>query len=143
MTTIRFEILGPPIGEGRPRAVRMGPLGVRMHAAPKSAEWRALAAKQMASEHKGQVPIDVPLAVTIEAVMPRPKSIPKRAGTGRVYRACKPDVDNVAKACLDALVQGGVISDDRQVVSLVVRKVTSAVGETPRAIITVARVGAA
>lgn len=142
MTTIRIEILGPPIGEGRPRAVRMGPM-VRMHAAPKSAEWRALAAKQMASEHKGQVPIDVPLAVTIEAVMPRPKSIPKRAGTGRVLRPCKPDVDNVAKACMDALVQGGVITDDRQVVLLVVRKETAAVGETPRAIITVARVGAA
>lgn len=137
----RFEILGPPVGEGRPRAVRAGALGVRMHAAPRSAEWRALAARQMRDEMgaSGPVDVDLPLVVTIEAVMPRPKSLPKKAGTGRVFRSCKPDVDNLAKSSLDALVQGGVITDDRQVAVLVVRKMTAALGELPRTIIEVTR----
>lgn len=130
-----FTILGPPIGEGRPRAVRMGPM-VRMHAAPKSAEWRAVAAQQMAAERIGEV-ITEPVRVILTAVMPRPASIPKRAGPGRLWRATKPDIDNIAKAVLDALVTAGIIGDDRQVVHLSATKPTAASDETPRVIVCV------
>lgn len=132
-----FTILGPPVGEGRPRAVRMGPLGVRLHAAPKSAEWRALAAQQMRSERGDTIPVDVTVSVAIEAVMPRPGSIPKKRGMGRIWRACKPDIDNIEKAVFDALTTAGVITDDRQIVRTTASKPTAAVGETPRVVITV------
>lgn len=134
-----FEILGEPVGEGRARAVRTGP-GVRMHAAPKSAQWRALAAMQMRAEWAGAEPLAGIVTVTMTAIMPRPKSLPKNLGTGRVQRACKPDIDNIAKASFDALVQAGVIADDCQIVCATLTRHTAAVGETPRCIIEVAKV---
>lgn len=132
-----FEILGEPVGEGRPRAVRMGPM-VRMHAAPKSAQWRALAAQQMAAERLPTIAGIV--TVTMTAIMPRPRSLPKKLGVGRLFRATKPDIDNIAKASFDALVQAGVIADDCQIVCATLTRHTAAVGETPRCIIEVAEV---
>lgn len=130
-----FTILGPPIGEGRPRAVRMGGF-VRVHAAPKSAEWRALAAQQMAAERVGECIVE-PVRVTMVAIMPRPASIPKKAGAARLWRATKPDIDNIAKAVFDALVTAGVLKDDCQVVSCDLQKPTAAVGETARVVVSV------
>ena len=121
-----FTILGEPIGEGRPRTVRRG-AHVRIHASPKSAEWRALAAQQMAAEY-ASTPYDGIVRVEIEAVTRRPK-LPMKAGAERLC---------IAKACLDALVQGGVLADGRQVVRLVIERVTAAVDEAPRTVITVA-----
>ena len=118
-------ILGEPVGEGRPRAVRMGPR-VRVHAAPKSAMWRAVAAQQMAAEWGDRSPWSAMCGVSVTAYMPRPKSRPKdvsketwKSGS-TVSRAQKPDVDNIAKAVLDAIVQAGIIADDTQVVRLIV-----------------------
>lgn len=130
-----FTILGPPIGEGRPRAVRMG-ASVRLHSAPKSANWRAVAAQQMASERVGEV-ITGPVRVRLIAIMPRPKSLPKKQGCERLWRATKPDIDNIAKAVFDALVTAGIIGDDRQIVDARMSRPTAAVGETPRVIVTV------
>ena len=130
-----FTILGEPVGEGRPRTAIRGQHAT-IYAAPKSAQGRALAAQQMAAEHTG-APIEQCVQVAIVAVTRRPKSVPKRDGTGRLVRPTKPDVDNIAKSCLDALVQGGVLADDRQVHRLVVERVTAAVDEVPRTMITV------
>ena len=118
-------ILGEPVGEGRPRAVRMGPR-VRVHAAPKSAMWRAVAAQQMAAEWGDKPPWASMCGVTVTAYMPRPKSRPKDISKEAwkfgcaVRRAQKPDIDNIAKAALDAIVQAGIIVDDTQVVRLIV-----------------------
>lgn len=137
---MRFEILGEPVGEGRPRAVRRG-TSVRMHSAPRSAQWRALAAQQMAAAIPSP-PLygaDVCVTVWIVAVMPRPK-LPKKAGVARLYRPNGADVDNIAKAVLDAMVTAGVIADDRTVAVLQIEKVTAAVGELPRVVVNVAQV---
>jgi len=121
----RSVILGEPVGEGRPRAVRMGS-SVRVHAAPKSAMWRAVAAQQMAAEWGDRPPWSALCGVSVFAYMPRPKSRPKDVSKeawklgSAVSRAQKPDVDNIAKAVLDAIVQAGIIADDTQVVGLVV-----------------------
>ena len=127
MDAVIFEtvILGEPVGEGRPRAVRMGPR-VRVHAAPKSAIWRAVAAQQMAAEWGDRSPWPSMCGVAITAYMPRPKSRPKDVSKeawtlgSAIARAQKPDVDNIAKAVLDAIVQAGIIVDDTQVVRLIV-----------------------
>jgi Holliday junction resolvase RusA-like endonuclease len=48
--------------------------------------------------------------------IPRPKTVK------RLHVTVKPDVDNLAKSILDALVQGGVIHDDNLVTDLVTLK---------------------
>lgn len=131
---MHFEILGEPVGEGRPRAVRMGPM-VRMHSAPKSAEWRALAAQQIRSE-RGAQQLDGVVFLRVLAVGRRPASLPKKQ-IERIRRPTKPDIDNVLKSVMDALVTGGAIVDDKQVVSVIANKVTAAVGELPRVVIDV------
>lgn len=128
---MHFEILGEPVGEGRPRAVRRG-AHVRMHAAPKSAEWRALAAQQIAAELAGTPPMSGCVFLRLLAVGKRPKAL---RGGDRVRRATKPDIDNVLKAAMDALVQAGAIADDTQVVSVIANKVTAAPSELPRVVI--------
>ena len=41
---------------------------------------------------------------------------------GRENPKCKPDIDNVSKLWLDALVSGGIIEDDKNVTELAVAK---------------------
>lgn len=60
-----------------------------------------------------------PVAVSINAYCPLPKSRPKRVESEDY--TVKPDADNVAKLVLDAL-NGVAWEDDTQVVSLTVRK---------------------
>ena len=65
-------------------------------------------------------------SICIEAYFVPPKSTTKKQ---RYYIAnldclpkCKPDIDNIAKLWLDALVSGGIIEDDKNVVFLGVKK---------------------
>lgn len=60
-----------------------------------------------------------PVSVTIDIVRSMPKDRPRRID--KEPDMFKPDVDNVAKAVLDAL-NGVAFADDRQVVALTVRK---------------------
>lgn len=133
-------ILGQPVGQGRPRAVRVGPF-VRVHSAPKSASWQATSAQAMAAMWRAvygddKAPHDGSVRVEIEAVGTRPKSAPKKK-PGRQWRTTKPDADNVAKAVCDALVQAGVLRDDTLVGELVVRSLVASVAEGPHVRVTV------
>ena len=65
-------------------------------------------------------------AIVIFARMKPPKSYPKKRlkaiQEGKEHPRMKPDVDNVGKLWLDALVKGGIIEDDKNVTSLTVQK---------------------
>ena len=91
---------------------------------------------------KHGLPYDIrgPLAVTIRAFWICPKSQErKREPRPAMYRAKRPDADNVAKATLDA--GNGVLwLDDDQVVRLTVEKWQAAQGEPPRVEIEVRRI---
>jgi Holliday junction resolvase RusA-like endonuclease len=90
-------------------------------------------------------PVTVPVNVAVEAVFPRPSTAPKQwTMGGERYKYPWPwtpdrrpyigvvDLDNLVKATLDALVQGGVLQDDRLVVQDAgSRKVFAAEGEKP------------
>ncbi len=125
---IAFEIPGPPIGKGRPRAFRMGN-SVRMHTPEKTASYESLVKLAARQAMRDAAPAAFPVALSLIVLHPIPKSWSKRkqeaalAGTERP--TTKPDADNVAKAIADAC-NGVVWVDDAQVVELSVSKRYSA-----------------
>lgn len=94
----------------------------------------------MIQARAGRPMYDGPIQVEIDAYWPRPKSLPKRHGTGTYPRTSRPDVDNVAKIVLDA--GNGVLwGDDAMVTDVRVRKWVHAAGEAPRLLVVVRAVG--
>ena len=107
-----------PIPQPRHRATRGG----RMYL-PSSSPVRAFkAAIQAAAKAKLRRPFDGPVVVTITAEFARPASHLTKGGRPRAGAPGWPgrnlgDLDNVAKAALDALI-GIAFADDAQVVQL-------------------------
>lgn len=120
---ITFFVTGSPKGQPRPRATRRG-----NHAgvydpgtadAWKSAircDWKAL----------GEDLFATPVKVELRFIFTRPKSHLNKHGEPKLsapkHHIQKPDVDNLAKAVLDALTDAGAWRDDNQVSHLSVRK---------------------
>ena len=135
MSRLYFTIIpGPPVAQGRARLSRSG--HHVMHAA--SREWRTAAVAHIRSElgHRWTPLADL-LAVDIIVSLPRPKTRPAlierdawRAG-GAVAAAGRGDVDNFAKAALDALVDAEVMTDEHLMSTLSVRKVFHGVSGVP------------
>ena len=69
--------------------------------------------------------------------MPIPKSISKKKREQLHYVIKKPDVDNLAKAVMDAMNNTGIWEDDSHIASLQVKKIYS---EEPRCLITIREV---
>jgi Holliday junction resolvase RusA-like endonuclease len=141
--TLTLTIPGEPVAKGRPRLGRGG----RTFTPAKTARYEATVAMLARAVHQGRPPIAGAVEVTMLAVWPRPKSRPETASlqtwrTGAaMLKATRPDCDNVAKAILDGLQAGGVITDDGQVVRLVVVKHYAAKGEGARVEVRVESVG--
>ena len=125
---IAFEIPGPPIGKGRPRAFRMGN-SIRLHTPEKTASYESMVKLAAYRAMQGAALLAFPVALSLVVLHPIPKSWSKRkqeaalAGTERP--TIKPDADNVAKTIADAC-NGVVWVDDAQVVELSVSKRYSA-----------------
>lgn len=130
-------IHGDPVGQGRPRFSRRRD-GVHTYNPERSEAWRSVAVETMCCHWDGG-PIDAPCTVEVRAVLQRPKRLMRRCDPEwRLPCPCKPDVDNVAKAVLDALTEAKVLSDDARVVRLVVTKHYTAMDEGPRVEVDVA-----
>ena len=97
---------------------------------PEHRAWMEAAVVMLREQRHGE-PFACPVAVEIVAFWPMPKARPawctkerwkaREATLGIVY-ATKPDADNVAKIVLDAMVEAGILADDRFVVQLSVNK---------------------
>jgi Holliday junction resolvase RusA-like endonuclease len=87
-----------------------------MYDPPKSAAWKRDIKAQLRREKNHKVR-EGALSVALEFYLSRPKSLPKSA-TRHIKR---PDVDNLAKAVLDAM-RGEVYRDDAQIEQLRVSK---------------------
>ena len=107
-------IKGSPIAQGRPRFARIGQ-GVRAYDPGKSREWKAEVKRQ--AIQSGVKVQEGPLYMILHFQLPRPKSLPKKV----VHHVKKPDIDNLAKACLDGL-KGIAFRDDSQIVRLAATK---------------------
>lgn len=99
---IEVTIPAVPVAQPRCKATRVG--GFTRVYTPKTADvFKATIAMSVQQVHKGS-PLDGPLRVTIRFVFPRPASkVWKNRPMLREYKPTRPDLDNTAKAVLDAL----------------------------------------
>lgn len=123
--TVEWFVPGKPAPQGSKRHVGRG---ILIESSKEVGSWRervALAAHQMMRQ-SGFPVFDGPVAVCLDFVLPRPKSAPKRTTPPASKR---PDLDKLARACLDAITET-VITDDARVTSLSARKRLAEIGET-------------
>jgi Holliday junction resolvase RusA-like endonuclease len=118
--SLTFSVPGEPVPQPRPRVSTRGGFARAYVPAthPVHAYRQALAA---AARDAGLIETGEPLNVVIDAVFKRPKSHMRKSGVkADAPRLPRPDVDNIAKAVLDALQD--VMGDDTLVARLVVEK---------------------
>jgi Holliday junction resolvase RusA-like endonuclease len=118
--SLTFSVLGEPVPQPRPRVSTRGGFARAYVPAkhPVHAYRQSLAA---AARDTGLSDTGEPLNVVIDAVFERPKSHMRKSGVkADAPRLPRPDVDNIAKAVLDALQD--VIGNDTNVARLVVEK---------------------
>ena len=123
-------VAGRPAPQGSKRHVGRG---ILIESSKACGPWRTTVGYHAAQVFVGP-PLDGPLAVRIEFVMPRPAGTPKRRTPPAVK---KPDTDKLARAILDALT-AVVWRDDSQIVDLHASKRLAELDETPGARIRVA-----
>jgi Holliday junction resolvase RusA-like endonuclease len=115
---IRFDIPGPPVGKGRPRATRANGF-VSFYTPAKTRNYEKAVA--MAGKMFCRQPLSGPLRMSLFVRMAVPASWSKRkredALSGCLRPVSKPDLSNVLKAIEDGL-NGICYRDDAQIVSL-------------------------
>lgn len=132
---VKFEVLGVPVGKGRPRFSTQGGF-VRAITPEKTANYERLVRlsyqKQIGAFMFDK---DIPLRAIIRAFFPIPKSTSKKKREQmrdlRILHTKKPDADNIVKAVLDAL-NGVAYYDDSQVAEVLISK---AYAEQPKVMI--------
>lgn len=90
-------------------------------------KWSNQATLLLKSYYKG-LPIDKAVTVLIDfnySHTEQSAKIAKREGLDRVPKATRPDLDNLAKLVLDAIVKAGILKDDSLIVELALAKVYS------------------
>lgn len=115
-----FSVEGDPVGKQRPRFTKTG----RTYTPKKTSDYESKISSVALSAMCPQLPLETPVAVYIYINHAIPASYSKKRKEdclNRLERPKKPDLDNVAKAYLDAM-NGIVYKDDVQVVSLHVTK---------------------
>ena len=97
---------------------------------PEHRAWMEAAVVMLREQRQGE-PIAEPVQLEVVAYWPLPKTRPAwcdkerwriRKETGGIPYATKPDIDTVGKIVMDALVEAGVLADDRFVVELQMSK---------------------
>jgi Holliday junction resolvase RusA-like endonuclease len=117
---ITFTVTGNPVPQPRVRVSTRGGFA-RAYVPSKHPVHDYRTQLAVAARLAGLTPTGEPLDVVIDAVFERPKSHMRKAGVKPTApKLPRPDVDNVAKAVLDALQD--VMGDDSLVSRLVVEK---------------------
>lgn len=114
-----YSVEGDPVGKQRPKFARG-----RTYTPKKTVDYEKQIADKARSAMGSSEPLETPVSVFIYINHAVPASYSKKrreACLNRLERPKKPDLDNCAKAYLDAM-NGIVYKDDVQVVSLHVTK---------------------
>lgn len=135
---VSFFARGIPRAQPRPRAFARrigGRFTARVFEAGTAEAWKADVVRA-GEPYRPELVLETPVEVWIDFYLPRPKRLMrKRDPSGPVWAEGRPDVENLAKAVLDALTQDGWWSDDCLVVRLTATKQYHAVGGRPGAMI--------
>ena len=138
---VKFEVLGVPVGKGRPKFSTVNGHAVA-YTPSKTANYETLV-RLSYQQHIGAFMFDKdkPLRAIIRAFFPIPKSASKKKREQmrdlRILHTKKPDADNIIKAVLDAL-NGVAYYDDSQVAEVIISK---AYAEQPKVMIELCEVG--
>ena len=122
MQRFSFSVPGEPVGKGRPR---FG--GGRTYTPKRTAAYERAVASAFRGAYPDAEPIPagVPILAMICARFAPPKSASRarREGmlTGKIRCVKRPDLDNIAKAVLDAL-NGLAYADDAQIIQMQIEK---------------------
>lgn len=111
--SLTLTVPGTPAPQGSKKHVGRG---VLIESSKAVGPWReriAWVARDAMTRTRARTAVGA-VTLAVEFVMPRPKATP-RTTPAAIKR---PDVDKLARAVLDALVLGGVIRDDSQVIDL-------------------------
>lgn len=127
---ISFEVSGLPKPQARPRVFRFGSKTVTH--SPKTTWYQIV--YWAAVQHRAQTVLSGALKMEITLILPIPRSWSKKKRASAKYVSVRPDLDNYAKAVLDAFNNACVWNDDGQVSELIIRKIY---GEQAKAIISV------
>lgn len=127
-----FRVSGVPAPQGSKTGYIRGGRVVLVESSKKVKPWRAAVAQAATQAWLRTEPIDGPVEVAVEFILPRPKSVPKRV----VHMIRKPDLDKLIRSTLDAL-SGVAYVDDNRVRAITAVKRYQSPGETPGALITV------
>ena len=129
MMSIVFDVPLEPRGKGRPRFSRHGKF-TKVYTDQQTLDYETAIQFYAGKAMGSQKPLETPVSVYLYIRVSIPQSYSKNRKTacldGSERPAKKPDIDNVAKAFLDAM-NGTVYLDDTQVVELNIKKVYSAV----------------
>lgn len=117
-TRLKFEVLGTPVAQPRHRATCRGGFA-RMYLPSDHAvhAWKDSLATAAFEQCKQRGQLEGAVRVWFYFYFSTAKA--GQVGTARIS---KPDIDNLAKAALDALTEAGVWADDAQVASLICEK---------------------
>lgn len=125
--TITFEVPGQPQGKERHRTTKDGHTytpekTVKYQGLIAAKYWKVLAAK-MQTLNKAAKIADIEIEILAQYAVPKSdsKATKVKKLAGEILPRVKPDLDNVAKAVLDAL-NNFAYYDDSQVVKLIVTK---------------------
>jgi crossover junction endodeoxyribonuclease RusA len=127
MTTLSFFVPGKAAPQGSKRHVGRG---IMVESSKEVAPWRE-AIRWECRRVAGPgclFPRGTAVSLSLEFVLPRPKSAPKRSTPPAVTR---PDADKLARAAGDAIGSAGVWNDDSQVTDLHVTKRIAEIDEVP------------
>ena len=132
METYTIEIPGAPMAQPRPRFSRAKGF-VRTYELKSSRDSKSHIQHTALNQLGDITPIQGPIALRIVAKFPCPKSQHRKTKPVKAkWKSNGPDIDNIAKHYMDALLASGMLAnDDRQVSSLQVVKVQAAQGESP------------
>lgn len=126
---LEVVVPGKPVGAARPRVTKHGTY------IPKHVKaWeRAAVARMRRAWGRGEIHTDIGVEVEVVQVQHRPQRLRRRRDPEGRFPAerGKPDLDNVAKLAIDALVRAGVLVDDTRVVRLTAMKLYASMDEEP------------
>lgn len=136
MSDWTFTAMAVPKGQPRVRATALAKGKVRMWTPAAADNFKgAVALAALAAVDPSARPIRTGWTLDCRFFMPRPKRLEDRSGGGRerLPHLARPDIDNLVKAAVDAIVDAGVAHDDATLWRISASKFYAEQGSQPRA----------